>query len=86
MLELEVNTRELIDKFGEDEYMTNSQVEESKKRLDEAGDIKPKEFPSLELEEILFVGQRDQDAFIEPYNRSVSKAFKLFKEKALPYT
>lgn len=42
--------------------------------------------PKLEPEDFFLVGQRDLETFIEPYNRSVIKALKLFKEHELPYT
>ena len=41
---------------------------------------------SLELEDVLLVGQRDREAFLEPYNRSYKKAMQIFADKELPYT
>lgn len=70
--------------------MTDSQVEAARKILDDATDTSKlqdsTDLPSLELEEILLIGKRDREAFLEPYNRSYRKALQIFTEKELPYT
>ena len=89
MLDTEVLTREMINAFEDDESMTSSQIEVARKKLDEASDctkMQDQFLPSLELDEVFLVGQRDREAFLEPYNRSYNKALKIYADRELPYT
>ena len=44
----------------------------AREALDEASDrTKLDNLPNIELEDIMLVGQRDREAFLDPYHRSV---------------
>ena len=58
----------------------------AREALDEASDrTKLDNLPNIELEDIMLVGQRDREAFLDPYHRSVQQALELFKVHELAY-